>query len=199
PCATSRPSTSQTAADRSREFFRLLEYAVRTSVSAISSTSASRAFLTSSRVIGSTSTSLRIRSSLRLALVEPLQAHELQPALLAVFVLPLGGRDPRDPIRGAVRIRSLNLHQDMPSGDRVWESQPSKLLRFRRHGIGPDVIGHLDPSKRLPSRLEKPIPETAIRFDKVAILALHLHRRAAAAFQHPFDHPPHTRAIALAP
>src|ERR1051326_2880827 len=55
PCATSRASASHTAAERSSEFLRLLEYAVRTSVSAISSTSASSALRTNSRVIGSSS------------------------------------------------------------------------------------------------------------------------------------------------
>src|SRR5262245_32494119 len=53
PCAISRPRSSHSADDRSMALFRLAEYAVRTSVSAISSTIACRLLRISSAVIGS--------------------------------------------------------------------------------------------------------------------------------------------------
>src|SRR4051812_20443073 len=53
PWASSSPSSEQYALDRSLDDLRLDEYAVRIIVSAISSTTDSTAFLTSSRVTGS--------------------------------------------------------------------------------------------------------------------------------------------------
>ena len=54
PCAISRPSGSHSAADRSIEFFRCVDRAVRTIATAISSTSAATACRNSSRCTGST-------------------------------------------------------------------------------------------------------------------------------------------------
>src|SRR5215472_11876962 len=102
PCAMRRPSASQRAQDMSMAFFRLFEYAVRTSAMAISSTMVSSAFLISSSRMGSLSS--------RVGMLLDSEGG----------VAPLPKPPPWKSRAGQAGARTRPVHVRFPNSERAW-------------------------------------------------------------------------------
>src|SRR5215469_3592684 len=102
PCAMRRPSASQRAQDMSMAFFRLFEYAVRTSAMAISSTMVSSAFLISSSKMGSLSSRVGMLLGSEGGLA------------------PLPKPPPRKSCAGQAGARTRPVHVRFPNSERAW-------------------------------------------------------------------------------